>query len=109
MINDKELTLMVDIAISKALYRMDIEDIIRKAAKLGALEALENTGAYNDLISQCAAYRRYGEAIIRSLVRSGLINSVKNGASTNSKRSYSIKEIENAILKIKINAKKEIK
>lgn len=92
----------------------DFYTIIQEAAKIGATEVMKSLRPAEDLISQSAAYRRFGRRVIERYAREGRLTIIRHGGSANGKKLYSVAEIvslnasrniERSIINIESNAR----
>ena len=72
---------------------IQLKNIIMEMSELGAANYAKRIAPEKDLISQREAYRRFGEAKIKFLLRMKLINWQRCGASIRSQKLYSLAEI----------------
>lgn len=79
-------------AITMELY--ELKNICKEMAALGAATIVQSNAPSKDLVSQRKAYRLFQEMRVRRWVEQGLITPQRNGAAPNSKRFYSMAELQ---------------
>ena len=79
-------------AITMELY--ELKNICKEMAVLGAATIVQSNAPSKDLVSQREAYRLFQEMRVRRWVEQGLITPQRNGAAPNSKRFYSMTELQ---------------
>lgn len=76
------------------LTTLQLDSMLRRAAKVGAEAALVATGAKPEFISQRKAYSTYGEAKVDRWVAQCWVTPKPTGESSNSRIEYSVVELE---------------
>ena len=79
-------------AITMELY--ELKNICKEMAALGAATIIQNDTPSKDLVSQREAYRLFQEMRVRRWVEQGLVTPKRNGVAPNSKRFYSLTELQ---------------
>jgi len=72
----------------------ELKNICKEMAALGAATIVQGNAPSKDMVSQREAYRLFKEMRVRRWVEQGLVTPQRNSASPNSKRFYSLVELQ---------------
>lgn len=78
--------------ITMELY--ELKNSLIDAGKVAVAHYIKKTTPEQDLVSQRKAYGRYGEMRVKGWAKKGLLTTIRNGISKNSKKLYSVAELE---------------
>lgn len=72
----------------------ELKNSLIDAGKVAVAHYIKKTTPAQDLVSQRKAYGQYGENRVKGWAEKGLLTTIRSGISKNSKKLYSVAELE---------------